>query len=291
MYYRGRTVAESAEALRIPPGTVKSRSTTHYANCGAVLSRNEDPNEGRCPDEAPSITTGRCSAPTRSGPRPARCPGGERTTWPGLSGLPPGGRRALRPADLHGRRAAGGLHRRPRRRAGPAGCAAQCAPRRAESATPCSPRNRPRRRLALVPRPCWCCRGRTRRDLIGRQTAPSPQVAARAAGQRQERADHRSADQRAAWPSNVSRSRLAGARGNGEHPGGRALPALRGCGKRRAGAHGSWSNRDGGQEREPHGRCGRWSTRRTCSPSRWSQPTAQVQSRWPSEAAIRGSVP
>jgi RNA polymerase sigma-70 factor (ECF subfamily) len=38
MYYRGRTVAEAAEALRIPPGTVKSRSYHALRGLRAVLS-------------------------------------------------------------------------------------------------------------------------------------------------------------------------------------------------------------------------------------------------------------
>lgn len=38
MYYRGRTVAEAAEALRIPPGTVKSRSYHALRALRGVLS-------------------------------------------------------------------------------------------------------------------------------------------------------------------------------------------------------------------------------------------------------------
>jgi RNA polymerase sigma-70 factor, ECF subfamily len=38
MYYRGRTVAEVAQALRIPPGTVKSRSYHALRTLRAVLS-------------------------------------------------------------------------------------------------------------------------------------------------------------------------------------------------------------------------------------------------------------
>ena len=38
MYYRGRTVAEAAESLRIPPGTVKSRSYHAFRALRGVLS-------------------------------------------------------------------------------------------------------------------------------------------------------------------------------------------------------------------------------------------------------------
>lgn len=41
MYYRGRTVAEAAQALRIPPGTVKSRSYHAMRALRAVLAPGE----------------------------------------------------------------------------------------------------------------------------------------------------------------------------------------------------------------------------------------------------------
>jgi RNA polymerase sigma-70 factor (ECF subfamily) len=41
MYYRGRTVAEAAQALRIPPGTVKSRSYHAMRALRAVLGPGE----------------------------------------------------------------------------------------------------------------------------------------------------------------------------------------------------------------------------------------------------------
>ena len=41
MYYRGRTVAEAAKALRIPPGTVKSRSYHAMRALRAVLAPGE----------------------------------------------------------------------------------------------------------------------------------------------------------------------------------------------------------------------------------------------------------
>lgn len=43
MYYRGRTVAEAAQALRIPPGTVKSRSYHAMRALRAVLGPGEVP--------------------------------------------------------------------------------------------------------------------------------------------------------------------------------------------------------------------------------------------------------
>jgi RNA polymerase sigma-70 factor, ECF subfamily len=43
MYYRGRTVAEAAQALRIPPGTVKSRSYHAMRALRAVLAPREVP--------------------------------------------------------------------------------------------------------------------------------------------------------------------------------------------------------------------------------------------------------
>ena len=41
MYYRGRTVNEAAKALRIPPGTVKSRSYHAMRALRAVLGPGE----------------------------------------------------------------------------------------------------------------------------------------------------------------------------------------------------------------------------------------------------------